>query len=122
MKDFLDDFTVAEPWLIRTGFADPPAAHRNFIAIAERVVPLDLLTKLHEEIGNYMPYCADPDRALNNFERMLVNVYSPLSTITYHLRKPESLRVLLQFFATSQYFSDFLVDGRYIRNNRSWSV
>lgn len=109
MRRFLDDLAFAEPWLRRAGFEDLPAAHRNFIAIADRGIPLDLLQAFRDDLGKCMPGIADADRALNNFERMLGKVRSPLSLITFLLRKQNSIRVLMQVFSASQYFSELAI-------------
>lgn len=111
MRQFLDDFEAAKPWLTAVGFADPVAAHRNFVAIAERGIPFDLLISFRDGIAKYLPSLADADRALNNFERMLAKVRSPLSMMTFLHRKPNSLAVLLQLFAASQYFSDLIIES-----------
>lgn len=111
MRPFLEDFETARPWLVRVGFADPQAAHRNFLSIAETGVPLDLLASFGEELSRVLPGSADPDMALNNFERMLQTVRSKLSMMTFLLRKPNSLAILLQLFATSQYFSNLMISS-----------
>lgn len=109
MKSFLEDLETAKPWLTRAGFRDPVAAHKNFVAIAQQGIPLDLLAELQAEIVQYLPASADADMALNNFERMLAKTRSPLSMVTFLLRKRHSLAVLIQLFSTSQYFSELLI-------------
>lgn len=109
IREFLDDLEAAKPWLLRTGFSDPAVAHRNFVAIAEMGIPLDLIEHLRDDLGRFLPGLADADMALNNFERMLHNVRSPLSMITFLLRKPHSLAVVMQLFSTSQYFSELMI-------------
>jgi glutamate-ammonia-ligase adenylyltransferase len=106
---FLDSFEAARPWLRDLGFQDPPAAHRNFVAIALRGVPLDLLDEFRTELARFLPHLPDPDRALNNFERLLGKVRSPLSMMTFLFRKRNSLAVLMQLFGASQYFSELLI-------------
>lgn len=111
IRRFLDSFEAAQPRLARMGFSDPAAAHRNFLAIAERGVPLDLLAYFAGELEQSLPGSADPDMAFNNFERMLAKVRSPLSIMTFLHRKPNSLVILLQMFATSQFFSDLIISS-----------
>ena len=109
IREFLDSPETARSWLVRIGFVDPAAAHRNFVALADCGIPLDLLEDLREQLGQYLRGSADADMAFNNFERMLANVRSPLSMVTFLLRKPPSLAVLLQLFSTSQYFGELII-------------
>lgn len=109
IREFLDHLEAARPWLLKVGFADPAAAHRNFVALAELGIPLDLLDRIRADLGRCLPGLADPDMALNNFERMLHNVRGILSMVTFLLRKPHTLAVMMQMFATSQYFSELII-------------
>lgn len=109
MRDFLDDFQAAEGWLRQVGFEEPQAAHRNFVQLAERGVPLDLLDAIRADLARCLPGSADPDRAFNNFERVFENVRSPLSLATFLVRKPLSLAILMQMFSASQYFSELII-------------
>lgn len=111
MREFLDDLDAAKGWLDRCGFRDPIAAHRRIRRIAESGAPLDLLESLCRDLAQVLPGCADADMALNNLERMIESVRSPLSMLTFLERKPHSLAVLVQIFAASQYFSDVLVEN-----------
>lgn len=109
IQEFLDRLDLARPWLASVGFADPNLAHRNLVALAEMGITLDLLDSLRAELGRFLPGSADPDMALNNFERMLRNVRGVLSMVTFLLRKPHTLAVMMQMFATSQYFSNLII-------------
>jgi glutamate-ammonia-ligase adenylyltransferase len=109
LREFLDRFSAAYPWLTKVGFADATRAHRNFVALADRGVPLDLLESFRDEMEKYLPGCAEPDMALNNFERLIAKVRSPLSMFTFLARKPRSAAVLLHLFSTSQYFSELII-------------
>lgn len=111
MREFLDSMENAMPWLRRMGFTNPGAAHRNLVALAKAGLPMDLLAELRDELSLYLPASADPDMALNNMERMLGAVRSPLSFLTFLQRKPHSLAILLQLFTSSQYFSDLIISS-----------
>lgn len=108
-QDLIEKPDVARPYLERLGIVDFAAAQRNFLKIAELGVTLDLIHELAVEFVGYLPGCPDPDRAFNNFERMLAKVRGPLSMVTFLLRKPSSLAILLQLFSTSQYFSELII-------------
>lgn len=111
MHEFLDSLERARPWLASLGFRDVAAAHRSFVRLAQQGVPLDLLDNLRRDLAQFLPGSADPDMALNNLERFLGNVRSPLSMLTFLERKPHSLAVLIQLFSTSQYFSEVLIES-----------
>ena len=111
LREFLENYDAAMLWLGRASFAAPAAAYRNFLAIARHGLPLSAQANLHDLLGRYLPACADPDRAVNNLERLLGNVEDPSLFVDNWLCQPDSLAVLLQLFATSQYFSELIISN-----------
>ena len=109
LREFLENYDTAMLWLARASFAAPAAAYRNFLAIARHGLSLGAQANLHDLLGRYLPACADPDRAVNNLERLLGSVEDPSSFVDKWLCQPDSLAVLLQLFATSQYFSELII-------------
>lgn len=110
MSNYVESYEAAQPWLARIGFEDPKTAHRNLLTIANgNGVTPQLILPFCEEIAECLPSCPDPDRAWNNLERMLARVDEPARLIHSLLSKPQSLAVLTQMFAASQYFSDLII-------------
>jgi [glutamine synthetase] adenylyltransferase / [glutamine synthetase]-adenylyl-L-tyrosine phosphorylase len=109
LRTCLDDAQAAEPWLRSLCVANLPAAHSNFMRMADHGVTLDLLTTISEQFAATAPSLADPDMAINNLERFLAASRNPMSTAALFERDPEALPHLLQIFSTSQYLSDLLV-------------
>ncbi len=106
---YLDDPTTAEPWLRELGLTDVRRAHACLVSIATTGLTLDLLAVICEQFNIDLAGCADPDMALNNFDRFFRAARNPLSLGTLFERDPGALTILLQILATSQHFSDLLV-------------
>ena len=104
----LDSLDEAAPWLTATGITNVRTAHANLQRIAKCGVPLDLLGTLCEQFAETAPRLADPDMALNNFERYMLAARSPLSTAALFERDVHSLPNLLLMLNCSQKFSDQL--------------
>ena len=109
MVEYLDRPDRAESWFHRMGIRDAGAAHRNFVAMAQSGVTLDLLAQVGEHLSEYLPQVSDADRVLNNLERFLTASRSPLALASLFDRDPDSLATLLQLFSTSQHLSDLLI-------------
>ena len=73
LSDLFDDFDAANPRFARIGFGDAKTAHRNVAKIASGI-PQRLGERIREELNECLPNCPDPDRALNNLERMIDNL------------------------------------------------
>ncbi len=108
---FLQQKDVAEPWLASMRFADPAKAHQHMRALFQRRIPTDVLDQFMEELCKFLPSCPDPDRVLTNFDRLIERVHTPLSLMTFLLRKRNSLAVLFRLFAASQYFSELMIQS-----------
>ncbi|QDU62026.1 Glutamate-ammonia-ligase adenylyltransferase [Planctomycetes bacterium Pan216] len=108
MPDSIETFLDSD-WLKRCRFTDESAARRNIAAIAGHGIPDELVVDLCRRFAQYLPSSADPDMVLNNIERMLDGVEHSAATITFLLNKPHALAILIQLFASSQYFSDLII-------------
>ncbi len=96
-------------YLGRWGISDPKRAHANLVQMARSGLTLDLVAILWDQLAEHLPECADPDMALTNFARFVVQARNPLSMGTLFERDSEALPTLLQIFSTSQHLSDLLI-------------
>jgi len=108
IRDYLDDYEAAEPWLRGLRLIDARRAHADLLRLARAGVTLDLLAVICDQLAVYLPACADPDMALSNLERFVVSTRSPLATGALFQRDPDALSTLLPIFSTSQYLSELL--------------
>ena len=106
---FLDDSVAAQPWLDELGLTETKHAHENLSRLAEIGVPLDLLGFICSQLEKTLPIVRNPDQALEYLVKYFVAARSPLSLATLMHREPETLRILLQIGATSQYLSELLI-------------
>lgn len=109
LKRYLDDPATAAAWLRGLGMVDVRRAHANLVNIATGGMTLDLVGEICDQLGRSIARCADPDMALNNFERFVAAARNPLSLGTLFQRDPQALPTLVQILATSQHLSDLLV-------------
>jgi glutamate-ammonia-ligase adenylyltransferase len=109
LVEYLDKPQAASDWLLALGFANPPAAHRNLVGMAQAGVTIDLLAHMCQRFSEEFPKISDPDMALNNLERFISNSRSPLALASLFERDVEALPILLQIFSTSQFISDLLI-------------
>ena len=109
LRRYLDDPTAAAEWLGRWKLADPRRGRASLVRMATAGVTLDLLAAIVDQLGRRLPFCPDPDMALNNLDRFVAAARNPLSLGTLFERDPEALSTLVQIFSTSQYLSDLLV-------------
>jgi glutamate-ammonia-ligase adenylyltransferase len=96
-------------WLKVAHVADPARGHQNLLNIANSGVTIDLLGSIFRQLQQTLPTLSDPDMALNNLERFMGAVRSPLSFATLCERDENTLPVLLRIFSTSQYLSDVMI-------------
>jgi [glutamine synthetase] adenylyltransferase / [glutamine synthetase]-adenylyl-L-tyrosine phosphorylase len=108
LRTYLDDFSLAEPWLRDLKLEDLKKGHGNLVRIATGGVTLDLMASLCDQLELRLPLCADPDMALNNLDRFVSEARNPLSLGALFERDPESLATLLQIISTSQHLADYL--------------
>jgi glutamate-ammonia-ligase adenylyltransferase len=108
LRAILDAPQDAEAWLRPLGFADIRTAQANLVRLASAGIPLDLLGDLCEQIASIAPRLPDPDMALNNLERYVLQCRSPLAAAALFERDRHSLWPLLLLFSTSQTLADQL--------------
>jgi glutamate-ammonia-ligase adenylyltransferase len=106
LLSLLDSPSEAEHWLQSLGLRDPRTAVVNFQRLASTGIPLDLLSVICDQFAEAVPRLADPDMALNNFERFLHAARSPLAMAALFERDPKSLYGLLLMLNCSQCLSD----------------
>lgn len=106
---FLDDPSLAAPWLMSLGVADVRRGHANLVHIASAGVTLDLLASMADQLAACLPACADADMVLNNLDRFFQAARNPLTLGGLFERDPEALSTLVQIFSTSQHLSDVLI-------------
>ena len=104
----LDKPSEAEHWLQSLGLHDPRTAAANLSRLASTGVPLDLLGTICDQFAEAVPRLADPDMALNNFERFLQAARSPLAMAALFERDAKALYGLLLMLNCSQCLSDQL--------------
>lgn len=99
-------------FLRRAGFRDPARAMRNVVGIASRSgtgEPRRALARLMVLAFDDLRRGADPDMALNNWERFVAAQSDPPGHLARMLEQPVRLALLLSMFATSQFLVDTLV-------------
>lgn len=95
--------------LASTGFANPEGAFRNLKALAGAGAQKLAFARLALLAFETLARTPDPDRALNNWERFVRAIPSPLFHFHLLLQQPMRLEVLLQLFGSSQFLADTLV-------------
>ncbi len=99
-------------FLRRVGFRDSSRAMRNIVGIASRSgagEPRRALARLMVLAFDDLRRSADPDMALNNWERFVAAQSDPQAHLARMLEQPVRLALLLSMFATSQFLVDTLV-------------
>lgn len=99
-------------FLRRAGFRDSARAMRNVTGIASRSgagEPRRVLARLMVLALDDLRRSADPDMALNNWERFVAAQSDPQEHLARMLEQPVRLALLLSMFATSQFLVDTLV-------------
>ena len=109
LRRYLDDPAAAQDYLRTWRVVDLKHAHAALVHVASAGMPLDLLAVICDQLAQHLPRCADPDMALNNFDRFVSQARSPLSMGTLFERDPAALPTLVHIFSTSQHFADLLV-------------
>jgi glutamate-ammonia-ligase adenylyltransferase len=108
LRQCLDSVEPARRLLGGWGVHNAERGRRNLMALAE-VIGLDALRGLCQLLGRFLPRCPDPDMALNNLERFLVNPGAARQLKAFVDGRARTLEILLQLFSTSQSFCDLLV-------------
>ena len=105
----LDDPSAAAAWAAQAGLADPAAAHRALLALADRGLPLDLLGGMCRQLVDLLPRVGDPDRVLVALERFMAAVRSPLAAAALFDRDPRALGILVKLFGASPYLAELVI-------------
>jgi glutamate-ammonia-ligase adenylyltransferase len=95
--------------LIQGRFRDPVRAYVNLKGLAGKGTRKDAFTKLALLAYDILKRTPDPDRALNNWERLIHSLASPEFHYNVLLSQPMRLEILLNVFATSQFLADTLI-------------
>jgi glutamate-ammonia-ligase adenylyltransferase len=104
------DAKASELILKRKGFLNVDQAVRNIRSISQKCETSTVSRVLLLAIELMSQY-SDPDMALNNFERFLVQRNNFEKDMAYFLEKPKSLEMIVGVFSTSQFLSDTLIQN-----------
>jgi glutamate-ammonia-ligase adenylyltransferase len=108
LRHCLDSSETARAALASWGVRDLARGQRNLATLAE-YLGIDDLAALAAALARLLPRCADPDMALNNLERFFAHPAGPALVSSLLDNRARPLEILLGLFATSQMFSDLLV-------------
>ena len=101
----LDDDQATGEWLESLGVEQAKRATVNLLQIANQIPP-HYQREMFSRLNRLLPQLSDPDRALNNLERLAANSGMLESLIG---RNDQAFADLMMLFSTSQYLSDLLV-------------
>lgn len=90
-------------------FADAERAVRILRSLSGQGVSDALFERLLPHLLEALGACADPDRAVNNFERWAARLGSRVSQFDYLAAHPAATRALIAVFAGSQFFANVLI-------------
>ena len=108
-QDEAPALAAAAALLARYRFAEPERAHRNVLAIADEPLARATLRELLPELLEACSRSADPDMALNNFERYAAAALSRDGFLGRLRANPGLIELLAALFSTSQALTDALV-------------
>jgi glutamate-ammonia-ligase adenylyltransferase len=108
LRQCLEAPDPARPLLHIWNVRDLDRGWGNLTHLAE-AVGLEALRHLCHPLSRFLPRCADPDMALNNLERFLANPTGTEQLPNLLESRYRTLEILVQWFSTSQYFSDLLI-------------
>jgi glutamate-ammonia-ligase adenylyltransferase len=100
---------VSRGILGKAGFREPDRAKGNLKRLAGRDSRRDVFIRLALIALDILKRRADPDRALNNWERYIRTQASPEFHYNLLLSQPMRLEILLSIFSESQFLADTLV-------------
>lgn len=95
--------------LNEAGIQDPVKADKNIKLLAGHGAGYDVFCRLLPDVLEMLGDTADPDMALNNWERLVEVIRDRESHFGLLARNPDGLRVLLKVLGSSQYLSDILI-------------
>jgi glutamate-ammonia-ligase adenylyltransferase len=110
LVQLLDHPGQSEDWFHSLGVRNHRAAHAALARIAQSGMTLDLAAQMCGQLQQILPAHGNADMAIANLERFVSASRNPLALGTFWQRDHQALQTLLDIFATSQYFSDLLLD------------
>jgi len=105
---YLENPERAESWLRSLGLENAARARENLGNVARSGLTLDLVAVICQQLARQLPTLSDPDRALNNLDRFIQAMRSPLALGALFERDTDALPTLLRIFSTSQYLANWL--------------
>lgn len=91
------------------GFKDVRKADANFQAIADDPHTRQLFSEILEEALSQFAESADPDQALNNFERFTRAVINKAHLLSFLKQSPQTLELVARVFGNSHFLSEILI-------------
>jgi glutamate-ammonia-ligase adenylyltransferase len=91
------------------GFKEPAKADANLQAMADDPSARQSLAGILEELLDNVSQSADPDQALNYFERFTRASASNIHLFSYFKESPRTLEILARTFGGSPYMADILI-------------
>lgn len=88
---------------------DAESIARHLAQMSKLGIPAELFETFLSQLGRFLENTADAERVVVNLSRFLENSRSPMAWLSLFEREPDSLEVLVQLFATSQYMADQLI-------------
>lgn len=108
-RSLLDDPETCVRWLAGIGVRDPERAARDLRDLAERAHDDRLTARLAGHLNTLLPRSPDPGMALTNLERFVAACEHPGATLAMLAANPRTVEILVQFFSTSQHFSEQMI-------------
>lgn len=93
------------------GIVDPVKADKNIRLLAGRGEGFEAFRKILPHALRCIGDAADPDTALNNWERLVGALRDRRSHFDLLMEKPDTLEILLKIIGASQYLADVLVQS-----------
>ncbi|MCI0336585.1 MAG: hypothetical protein L0226_03340, partial [Acidobacteria bacterium] len=91
------------------GFLDPAKADANLQSMADDPTARQLLAEILEELLACVAKSADPDQALNHFERFTRSAVNKTHLFSYLKESPRTLEILAKTFGGSPYMAEILI-------------
>jgi glutamate-ammonia-ligase adenylyltransferase len=111
-KILLDEKVLSDEarrMLADVGITDPGKAGKNVQLLAGRGPAYDAFSSILPWVLRSLDDVADPDAALNNWERLVGTMHEPERHYEYLEKHPRNLEILLKVIGTSQYLTDVLI-------------
>lgn len=91
------------------GFKEPAKADANLQSMADDPLARQLLADSLEELLSCAAQSADPDQALNHFERFARAIVNKINLFSYLKESPRTIEILAKTFGGSQYMAEILI-------------